>query len=557
MSAHDDGASRGICCVFVCQAGALEVPAVLLAASLRRALGAAPELVAAIPAPDEVWGAPSAATLDLLRALDVRCVPVANALGRDFPFLNKLACFEIPSAARKRLFLDSDMLCLHGPLAEHIPGFDAPFAAKPADIQTFAPANAEPWRLAYEAVGVPPAELELPATVSRQYGLPYFNSGVIAVDTAVPLAEAWRACCQRIRERGTVPNSQWWLDQIGLAVAVRQLDLPFACLDERYNYPAHLKPLDPGAPLLLCHYHTPEVVAQEPELRALVVALCRDLPSLAALLAAHEAWAPLAQEPASGTSPATSLPDAGGQREAAPVDLVVAGIPGSGEDHLHALLRAAGCDVVAGTSALREALALPVGPTPWGIATLHRAVRADARRQGHAAPVVASLAPIPYLLRLSALRRALPRAHAAILIREPSATIAAWKTNGPPALRDADISGLLPGYRDDPELSRRQISELDHIARTANAAARRAMLWRFLADLALDHRHEAAIVTYTALTAEPAAALHALVGGAATLSPIRTLATPGALADPTDALDAGDRQAIRAICTQAAAELGL
>lgn len=551
MSAHDEGGRHGLCCVFVCQAGALEVPSVLLAASLRRALGAAPELVAAIPAPAEVWGTPSAATLDLLRALDVRCVPVANELGRDFPFLNKIACFEIPTATRKRLFLDSDILCLGGPLDECIPDLDAPFAAKPADIQTFAPTSVEPWQLAYEAAGVTLTELELPTTVSSQYGLPYFNSGVVAADTAVPLAEAWHTCCQRIRTRGTVPNSQWWLDQIGLAIAVRQLDLPFACLDERYNYPAHLKPLDPDAPPLLCHYHTPEVIAQEPALRRLIAALCRVQPGLARLLATHEAWAALAQEPPSGlaVAPATTP---------ASIDLLVAGIPGSGEEQLAALLRSAGCEVVCDAAALREALGMPVGPVPWGVATFHRSTRAAAREQGHAAGVVASLAPVSYLLRLSALRRALSRARAAILVRDPRTTIAAWKTNGPSALRDADVAALLPGYRDDPGLSRRQVAELDRIVGTASVAARRAMLWRFLAELALDHRHEAEIVTYPALTTEPAATLRALLGTAATLSPALTPATPAATAvEQADALDAADQQAIRAICAQAAAELGL
>ena len=556
MSTPDEGADRGICCLFVCQAGALEVLSVLLAASLRRALGAVPELVAAIPAPAAVWGAPSAATLDLLRALDVRCVPVANELGRDFPFLNKIACFEIPTATRKRLFLDSDMLCLRGPLDEHTPGLDAPFAAKPADIQTFAPTTAEPWRLAYEAAGVASTDLEQPTTVSRQYGPPYFNSGVVAADTAVPLAEAWRTCCQRIRERGTVPNSQWWLDQIGLAVAVRQLDLPFACLDERFNYPAHLKPIDPTAPPLLCHYHTPEVITQEPTLRAHVAALCHDLPGLAALLAAHEPWAALAHDVASSPVPTSPASDGGAAREQAPVDLLVAGIPGSGEQQVSAQLRGTGCEVVTDAPALRAALAQPAGPVPWGIATLHRAARAEARQQGRPARVVASLAPVHYLLRLSALRRALPHARAVILVREPSATISAWKADGPAELHDADIAALLPGYHDDPELSRRQVAELDRIARTASVAARRAMLWRFLAELALDHRHDAEIVTYAALTAEPAATLRAILGDTATAAHSLTPATLATRADLSAALDAADRQAIRAICTQAAAELG-
>lgn len=555
--AASEAAHSNLCFLFVCQAGALEAPSVLLAASLRRALGNTYELVAAIPAPADTWGAPSAATLGVLRALNVRLVPVANELGRDFPFLNKIACFEIPTTARTRVFLDSDILCLRGPLDEA--AFAGPFAAKPADIQTFAHATAEPWQLAYRAAGVRPAELELPATVSRQYGLPYFNSGVIVAETTVPLAAAWRACCRRIREDGTVPNSQWWLDQVGLAIAVRQLDLPFACLDERFNYPAHLKPLDSAAvPPLLCHYHSPQVIAQEPTLRALVSSLGRELPSLAALLRDRgDDWADLLAEHGD-TPPPANASTGGDERMAVPRDLLLAGIPGSGEGTLAELLRAAGVEVLLDDHGVREALARApsAGPVPWEIAVLHRAAHATARQHTRGTPVIASGVPEQYLLRLSALRRALPHARAAILVRDPFATIAAWKTDGPAALRDADVAALFSGYREDPDLSHRHVAELDRIAHTASVAARRAMLWRFLAELALDHRHEATPLTHARLTAEPAATLRALLEDASAPmpSPIAPASVP---AVPADALDAADHQAIAAICAQAAADLGV
>lgn len=549
MSAGEAGRTE-MCLVFVCQGGALEIQSLLLAASLRRALGSAHELVAAIPTPAAVWGTPSAATLDLLRALDVRCVPVANELGRDYPFLNKIACFEIPTTARRRVFLDSDILCLRGPLEGR--AFESPFAAKPADIQTFAPETAAPWRMAYAAAGVAPAALELPTTVSGQYGLPYFNSGVIAAEVAVPLAAAWRECCRRIREDGTVPNSGWWLDQVGLAVAVRQLDLPFACLDERFNYPAHLKPLDPDALPLLCHYHTPRVIAQEAALRALVSSLCRELPDLAAVLAAHDDWGALLA--ASGGDPMASESQ---EHVDCPRDLLLAGIPGSGEEMLDELLRGAGYEVVRDAGDLRVALAARAGPVPWEIAALHRAARTAAGRQGRPPAGVASGLPALYLSRLSALRRALPHARAVILVRDPDATIAAWKVGGPRELREADVVALFPGYASDPDLPRRMVAELDRIARTASAAARRAMLWRLLAELALDHRHEATLLTHSTLAADPQAVLRAFVSSGVPGDTLSIGPVPDARAVPTDGLDAADRQAIRAICAQTAAELGL
>lgn len=115
---------------FVCQAGDLEAKALLLAASLRRALdgpggGAAGprpesgpdvELIACLPTPEARFGRVADATRAALQALGVRTESIRNPLADDYPIGNKLACFDLPTTAACRLFLDSDVL-LTRPLA--------------------------------------------------------------------------------------------------------------------------------------------------------------------------------------------------------------------------------------------------------------------------------------------------------------------------------------------------------------------------------------------------------------------------------------------------------
>ena len=64
--------------VFVCQAGELEIKALLLAASLHRHLHGEFELVAAVPTPADIWGELSAPTRDQLQAFGATIAPIAN-----------------------------------------------------------------------------------------------------------------------------------------------------------------------------------------------------------------------------------------------------------------------------------------------------------------------------------------------------------------------------------------------------------------------------------------------------------------------------------------------
>jgi len=85
------------------------------------------------------------------------------------------------------------------------------------------------------------------------------------------------------------------LDQIALPIAVNQLSLQYKCFDERFNYPAHLKPLQKSTAFLpfLCHYHWHSIIRREPLLNDLVKELANANPLLEKLILNSDEWARL------------------------------------------------------------------------------------------------------------------------------------------------------------------------------------------------------------------------------------------------------------------------
>ena len=88
--------------IFVCQSGELETKAALLAASIRAHYGTKPLLVAAVPQPEEEWGALQPDTIEFLERLNVRRLPIENPIGIHYPIGNKISCLErrlVPAAS--------------------------------------------------------------------------------------------------------------------------------------------------------------------------------------------------------------------------------------------------------------------------------------------------------------------------------------------------------------------------------------------------------------------------------------------------------------------------
>jgi hypothetical protein len=355
------------CFVFVCQQGELEIKSMLLAASLKRYLQGEFECVAAIPQPDTRWGIISKETRALMQTLGVRLLPITNPINDNYPIGHKVACLGIDTFADKIVFLDSDILCF----SEFRFDSQSPFSAKPADLPTFTK-NVAVWQQVYDLCQLPLPDERIISSVSGESMLPYFNSGVIAVQKGLGFAKMWAECCRTIDAETSITNKRPWLDQIALPIAVAKLNLAYECLDERFNYPAHLKPL-PKSPNssepFLCHYHSPSVLRREPQLNQLVIELVETYPILKTRLLASPEWAQLLKP--SKLSRLSKHRQFQSEPEA-----IITGIPRSGTSYLCRLLHTLpNCVVINEPPQIIAPLANE--SRPWQIATFYQALRRD------------------------------------------------------------------------------------------------------------------------------------------------------------------------------------
>ena len=579
--------TRSYCFVFICQQGDLEIKSLLLAASLKRFLRCSYELVAAVPTPREKWGSPHISTLKQLEEMGARVVHVVNDIHPDYPIGNKVSCLCIPTQADKTVFMDSDMLCLKtfsGDLR-----FALPFNAKPADLATYA-ADEEMWRRIYAAGETAMPSLRIPTTVSGDYTPPYFNAGFIAVQTGIPLGDTWLACCRKIDADAAIPDKRPWLDQIALPVALQQLGLPFDCLDESYNHPAHLKPLDPRRIPFFCHYHRPEVIRREPLMNRLVRDLSDQYPVIREAILSHGEWKSLLS-PYAGVRPASWWKGIGKRKNDRKDDareLIITGIPRSGTSYLCSLLHQMENCVVINEPA--EIFAPLIHQRiPWGVATYYRDLRRDildgkpiknkvtgqhliedtaikdeireySPRVSASNFVLGTKNTLAYLARQDALRRAMPEARLVVCVRNPFDTIASWKGSFP-HLREADIASFPVGHPNDPMLSEHQRKTALYISGLKDIAERRAVLWRYLAETILDNLKTIHLVYYEDLVANPSAVMKSILQGMASTAALLKKPVNGKRGQRRSGkrglLDSWDEQVIRAICMQSAAELGI
>lgn len=281
------------CFIFVCQQGGLELKSMLLAASLKRYLRCDYECVAAIPQPATQWGTVSADTLAFMHDLGVRTVPITNPINEYYPIGNKVACFGIDTPADKLIFLDSDILCVREFAPDTIsPNPSLIFGATPESVSKMkgifaAPFNAmaggvftrdiKQWQKIYDLFELPLPQWRILAVGINKWVLPYFNSGVVAIQNGLGFAKIWEDCCQRIDAEASITNKYPWLDQIALPVAAARLNLTVNVLDACFNYEVHFWPLPKDLPFL-CHYHVPAWIRSEPRLNQLVNELANTYP---------------------------------------------------------------------------------------------------------------------------------------------------------------------------------------------------------------------------------------------------------------------------------------
>lgn len=562
--------------IFVCQAGEWEVKAALLAASLRRHYGDDIELIAAIPQPQDIWGTVAPATSALLEQLRVRRVPITNPIEHSFAHANKIACLGAETAADRMVFLDSDTLCLRR--CDWSLSADSPIALKAADLPAFPTDGDQAWAAVYAAADRPMPERRIALSCDAALSPPFYNSGVIVLDTAFAgaLRELWVEASRSIRLDQRVPERRLWSDQLGLSVALDLLQTVPIPLELRHNHPTHLMPLEDTPDVAFAHYHWPQIIAQEPALRGLTSSLVEEHSIIGELMQRHTGWAGLAKP--------TPRRHTAGRLPLQERTILITGISRSGTSYLCSLVDAHSNAV--GLNETPELVKyLQSGQTPWSLVQYLRRTRSDILdgkpvrnkvkdgrvisdtaeedRFGTYQPsvdthefVIAAKNTFAFLSSLERLRQVMPRARYVICARNPVNTIASWKASFA-HLRLADLTIRPVGGPDDPNLSPRRREALSAIEATHNLAVRRAKLWRYLAERILEDRvHGHILVRYEDLVADPAAVLAQLLDGL----PAGALGEDWETPRPRDRranLDAEDLDAIRAICAPVAVELGL
>ncbi len=529
----------------------------------------------------------------------MRVVPFVNPLGRNYAFANKIACVQIAVKADKLVFLDSDILCIRDFADE--PRFDLPINLKPADHMTYS-VDEDVWRKVYEIAGVPMPAMRLPATASQEFSLPYFNAGFVSLDAKLNLGTTWEECFRQLSVGNDIANinspppyQAYWIDQVSLAVAIAKLQLQYDCLDERYNFPANLKPLDIRRLPYFCHYHFADVIEQEPVLLQCVRSLMEETNGIRDLVNASPSWRFLLDSPRSlKRNSAQRLPSllSTFTRRAAPKtrrvcdeppNILITGIPRSGTSYLCNLLhRYSNCVVVNEPVELLTTLAQEL--VPWSIPRLYRKLRSDIcagrpisnkLHQGAVTHdtllsaetsdyipaidaedfVLGTKNTIAYLTRLEGIRRVMPDVRVIVCIRNPFDTIASWNTSFP-HLRDADICGLPVGNEREPWLTAAQRQALQQIIAIEDLAQRRARRWHYFAERILDQGNTVTLVRYDEMVINPEQTLTKILGDLPK-GKLRESVQPSPIRSAADQLDASERQAIRAICSQSAAALGL
>lgn len=566
------------CLSFVCQAGELELKSLLLAASLREHLGNEVELVAAIPIPDSIWGSPQDSTLNLLTDIGVRLSYIHNPIGKSYPIGNKIAALGVRTSAEATIFLDSDILCLRPFDLDN--AFLLPFSAKPADLATYGK-NKEEWEKIYRLFELSAPDNSVLTTLSEEIIAPYFNAGVICVENASKFSQIWAQTCKDIDACPEIENKRPWLDQIGLPVAVKKRNYHFQCLTEKFNYPAHLKPIDPENIPALCHYHWPSIIAREPILVNTIRSLIKKYPKISNSINQLENWRKY--EYIFDNSFKTDGSQAYFRHSSH--EFIITGIPRSGTSLLCNLLhKQENCVVINEPSEIFKIL--KTQSIPWSLSCYYKNLRRNIllgndienkikdgeiiqdtkqvdERQSYRPEVTSdsfllgTKNTLAYISRLDHIRRAMPCVKIIACIRNPYQTIASWKLSFE-HLKNAKIGQFPVGSDKDPLIEPYYKTHLDQIVNCNNLSEKRAYLWRHLARLIWDRRNQLYVLKYEDLITDTNTQLQEIFNYIS--SGKREINEESEynmmISDRTDILSEADRLAIQNICWPVASLFG-
>lgn len=247
--------------------GKLESQSVLFVESVREwGGGLSDAAVYAFTLPDD---APSADTLDRLRALDVNAVELRPETPyRDPPVLNKV---HVSAWAERELdhevlaFVDSDTVFLDEPTELVDGGWLA--AAKPVGNSRTAGSTGpgdpnEPyWQRVYDELGVRSWPY-VTTTVDRARVRAYWNTGLVAARREAGLFGAWEEALVRLFESGCVFKKPVLMEQVAWSAVIADIHDRVRILPEEYNYPLPKRRFLPAGvrdldldDLVHVHYH--------------------------------------------------------------------------------------------------------------------------------------------------------------------------------------------------------------------------------------------------------------------------------------------------------------
>ncbi|MEK7728151.1 MAG: hypothetical protein AAB354_07020 [candidate division KSB1 bacterium] len=560
--------------VFVCQQGELEVMSAMLAASLRRVCGNEVNLHAVEPSPREVYGTVSPAARKFLDGLGVKWYSFSNPISDDYKIFNKLNAFNIEPRGDRILFLDSDIL-IRRSLAPLESYFKRPFAAKSGNKQRFS-RRAEDWQPAYGLFDLPVPEIRWPGSDSHEWAPPYFNAGVILVDPALNFSELWIDTCRRIHFAESVQMANRGTVQVGLPVALYRSNIPYALLDQRFNFGLSKGWLQTRRAWAeeeahVVHYFNPKNLTVDPVIHREVWQLVKDF-QLEEILALSEGGQkvlksfkrePMEMKPRSSlftvpaqyeqeAAPRASSPSALGPQRMA----FITGIPGSGASRLAALLAELPDIAVMHEPKLNAELLHSENLEALGLALQHW--RNDfSKTQPPADFVLATKHTLGYLSHLERMVEAFPQAKFFVMVRHPFDAIPHWLKQ--PAYGEArfieedELAGIAA-----PSLCSAQRESLAELQPLSDVAMKRAGLWDYFADLARRHAPAVHIFRYEDLRENTSAVLRHAYG---CLFPERELDLPQTNFQrdehaATGALTVWDKECIRAICSNNAGAFG-
>lgn len=500
--------------VFVCQRGQLEIKSVLLAWSIKKFQKESCTVIAAIPRYKD-WGDISSETKRILKALDIECIEFTPSFGDEYPIGNKIDALKLLGNEQPGCFIDTDMMCLNSYCVEDLLGESA-VAAKPADMSTWG--TEKLWMNVYSYLGMNFPDRRVRLSVSESLSWPYFNAGFIAAAAPLYLAETWMQFAKRLNEKQDLPNKYPWLDQISLPPAIQATFAnKWACLDEKYNYPAHLRSLAEHE-IVFCHYHNPGVILREPRLRELCNEFLSRFPEYRRVLNSYSDWKVLSE---------SKFPHISTFKETKR-NFLITGIPRSGTSYVSTLLHSQDNWVVI-NEPVEIFEQLKNRKDAGGIAVYHAECREkilsgksienkisngvliqdtaieDVRSHYHpkvngsdfylgSKNTLAYIAALSYLIRL--------QWPIVAMVRNPIDTLASWR-NSFAHLKEAIPNNLPianPGYHG---WSASQRMSLEEICEQEDERLRRVLLWKLLAASLIEYKEKILLFRYEDVVVKP------------------------------------------------------